>query len=235
MSRASALYRLQELDLELDACRARLADIAAALGDSASVQSARSRLLSAEARQRAARVTLQELEFENQALTEKIREAEQRLYSGAIRNPKELRDLQAEIESLKRRLAASEEQQLNALIASEVAETQAAGTEAELQQVEDVASREHTALTAERVALEGRLAKLEGEREGAGASIPAADRDVYQRLRQSRRGRAVARLDKSEGVCSDCGMEPSAIIRQEARRGTDLVRCPGCDRILYVD
>ena len=233
MSRGSSLHRLQAIDLELDACRVRLAAIAAALGDDPSVQAARTRLLSAESRQRAARVTLQELEHESLGLTEKIREAEQRLYSGTIRNPKELRDLQAEIESLKRRLAASEEQQLNALIDSEVAETQAAGTEAELHQVEDHATREQSALYAERAGLQSRVAKLDGEREATAAPLPAADRDLYERLRQSRRGRAVASLE--DGVCGGCGIEPSALSRQEVRRGADLVRCPGCDRILYAD
>jgi predicted nucleic acid-binding Zn-ribbon protein len=233
MSRVSALFRLQEIDLELDACRARLGEIKAALGDDPAIQQARSRWLSAETRQRAARVILQELELETLGLAEKIREAEQRLYSGAIRNPKELRDLQAEVESLKRRLAATEEQQLNALIESEVAETVATGTEVELHQVEDTAARAQTALRAERETLEGRLRKLEAEREAASAPVPAADRQVYDRLRQTRHGRAVTRLE--DGACAACGIAASALIRQEARRATELVRCAGCDRILYAD
>jgi hypothetical protein len=233
MSRVSALFRLQETDLELDACRSRLAEIKAALGDDPAVQQARSLLLSAEARHRAARVTLQELELEALSLAEKIREAEQRLYSGSIRNPKELRDLQADVESLKRRLAGIEEQQLNALIESEVAETQAAGTEAELHQAEAGAARTQSALLAERGTLEARLRKLETEREAASAAVPAADQQVYQRLRQTRHGRAVARLE--DGACAACGMAPSALMRQEARRGAELVRCAGCDRILYAD
>lgn len=233
MSRVSALYRLQEIDLAMDACRARLAEIAAALGDNPAVQAARSQLLTAETRQRAARVTLQELELENQTLTEKIREAEQRLYSGSIRNPKELRDLQADIESLKRRLAAGEERQLNALIEAEQAETQAARTELELTQAEAAASQTNTALNTEQTSRRAQAQKLEAEREAASTPLPAADRQVYERLRQSRRGRAVAKLE--DGVCSACGMAPSAILRQEVRRGDTLVHCTGCDRILYID
>ena len=233
MSRASALFRLQQIDLELDACHNRLAEIKAALGDDPVVQNARARLLTAEARHRAARVALQEFELEGQTLTEKIREVEQRLYGGAVRNPKELRDLQAETESLKRRLASAEEQQLNALIDSETAEAQAAGTEAELRQAEDIAARTQSTLVTERASLEARQRKLEAEREAARAPVPEADRQTYDRLRQTRHGRAITRLD--DGACGACGIAPSALIRQEARRGTDLVRCPGCDRILYSD
>lgn len=235
MSRASALFRLQELDLELDAGRARLSEVDAALANSQPVQAARAALLSAQAQGRSARAALQELELGNQALTAKIGEIEQRLYGGSIRNPKELSELQTDIDSLKRRRATGEEQQLNALIDVEAAEAKTNSAEADLRQAEQNAQLAQADLHAERAGLQTRLAKLEGEREGAGASVPAADRQVYERLRQSRRGRAVARLDKSDGVCSDCGIEPSAIVRQDARRGLDLVRCPGCDRILYID
>jgi predicted nucleic acid-binding Zn-ribbon protein len=232
MSRVSTLYHLQEIDLERDACRTRLAEIENALSDNPALQAARDRLLSAETRQRAARVVLQELELENSGLGDKIREAEQRLYGGAIRNPKELRDLQAEIESLKRRLAAGEEQQLNALIETEVAETESAGSQAELQQVESQSARDQSTLLTERDACQARLRKLDAEREAQLPSILEADRAVYERLRHTKHGRPLSRLE--DDTCTACGIAPSALIRQEARRGAELVRCTGCDRILYA-
>lgn len=232
MSRASSLYRLQETDLELDACRARLAEIETALSGSPAVQAARTRAQAAEAQLAKARAVLQDLELENAALDEKIREVEGRLYGGRVRNPKELQDLQADAESLKRRRAASEEQQLNALILFEETETQLAQAQADLRRAEEDAVRSNAALNAERAALTVRLTKLEAEREALGISIPTTDRQLYDRLRQHKHGRALSRL--KDGVCTACGIEPSAALRQEAKRG-ELARCSGCDRILYME
>ena len=127
MSRVSNLFRLQEIDLEIDAARVRLAEIDQALRGDPAVQAARARLIAAESELRTARVSAQELEFESASLAAKISDAEQRLYSGRIRNPKELQDLQADIASLKRRRAAVEERQLDALIEAEKADTTAVG------------------------------------------------------------------------------------------------------------
>ena len=75
--------------------------------------------------------------------------------------------------------------------------------------------------------------RLEAERETLRVTVGDNDRQVYDRLRQAKHGRAVSRFE--DGACAACGLEPTPAVRQEARRGTDLVRCPGCDRILYVE
>lgn len=85
----------------------------------------------------------------------------------------------------------------------------------------------------ERDALEACVRKLETEREAVRPSILEADQLTYERLRKAKHGRALARLE--DGACSACGIAPSALLRQEAGRGAELVRCTGCDRILYLD
>ncbi len=233
MSRVSNLFRLQEIDLEIDAARVRLAEIDQALRGDPAVQAARARLIAAENELRTARVSAQELEFESASLAAKISDAEQRLYSGRIRNPKELQDLQADIASLKRRRAAVEERQLDALIEAEKADTTAAGSQTELTQAETAAARFHSQLNVEQETLVARTRRLEAERETLRVTVGDNDRQVYDRLRQAKHGRAVSRFE--DGACAACGLEPTPAVRQEARRGTDLVRCPGCDRILYVE
>ena len=232
MSRVSNLFRLQTVDLDLDACRARLGEVEKALSGNPAVQAAQTRLIGAQARRTAARIALHEIEQDSQALAEKIADAEQRLYSGAIHNPKELKDLQNDVESLKRRLAVSEENQLNALIQSETAETEAAGAQNDLRQAEAAAAQMNGELFAEREALRARVINLEAEQEVLRLPLPADDRQAYDRLRQSKRGYALARLN--EDGCAICGIAPTTQLRQEARRG-EVVRCTGCDRILYVE
>jgi hypothetical protein len=233
MSRASVLFRLQETDLELDAHRARLDEIEAALSDSTAVREAQQQVVEAEARRHMARVNLRGLEETNQALDEKIAEVEQRLYGGAVTHTKELQDLQRELESLRRRRAASEEQQLEALIGLEAAESQLLSVQTLLSQTEAEVSKTQGDLIAERGQVRARIAQLEGEREAVLASIPAPDQAEYERLRRSKHGRAVTRLE--DGVCAACGVAPSSSRSQIARQGGELIRCGNCGRILYAE
>ena len=227
------MYRLQAIDLELDAGRNRLAEIEKALAGNPAVQAARVAVTEAEAQRHTALAALHDIELENGSLTAKIREAEGRLYSGTIRNPKELSDLQADVESLKRRLSAGEDQQLSAIEASEAAEAALDAANEALRSAEAEAASANAALTRERETLLNRAAKLDGEREAAAISIPAADRQVYDRLRQTKHGRPLSKLEVE--VCAACGIEPTTLMMQSIRRGAELVRCTGCDRISYIE
>ncbi|MGQ0603727.1 MAG: zinc ribbon domain-containing protein [Anaerolineales bacterium] len=233
MSRVSALFRLQTIDLELDAARARLVEIERALASNPAVQAARAAVAQAEAQNHITAAALRIIELDNGSLTEKIREVEGRLYGGAIRNPKELSDLQADVDSLKRRLATGEDQQLTAIESAETAEAALAAATAALRAAEAEAARSDAALTAEREALQSRTGKLEGEREAASISIPAADRQLYERLKPAKHGRPLSRMESE--VCAACGIEPTTLMMQSIRRGAELVRCTGCDRILYTE
>jgi predicted nucleic acid-binding Zn-ribbon protein len=233
MSRASSLFRLQETDLALDAGRARLAEIAQALAGNPAVQAAQARARQAEAQLHKAKAALTDAELDQQTLADKIAADEARLYGGRIRNPKELQDLQAEVESLKRRRAAAEERQLEALLEYEDAEAQLKAARDHLNEAEAEARRTSAALTAEWDRLTAREADLQAERESLLTTIAAADRAQYEKLRHAKKGRALARLE--DGVCAACGMEPTAADRQLARRGAELVLCAGCGRILYAE
>ena len=232
MSRISALFRLQEIDLELDAHRARLQSIEQALGDNPAVNAARLQASSAREKVNSARAQARSTDLDLQAVNEKISDAEKRLYSGLIANPKELRDLEQDLASLRRRGAAVEEQVLQAMIATESAEGQMAVVETKLQQAEAAAFQTHKDLLDERQRLQARAAQLAGEREAVSGAVAAEDQELYVRLRQTKHGRALAKLDESS--CSACGEEVSSAHMQEVRRGITLVRCGCCERILYA-
>jgi predicted nucleic acid-binding Zn-ribbon protein len=233
MSRASTLFRLQEIDLELDAHRTRLEAITEALSSSAAVRAAQQAALEAEAQFNAARVEVRALEYDNQALSEKMAEVEKRLYSGAVTNAKELQDLHKDMQLLQHRRAALEEQQFEALIKAETAEARLLAAQHAFQQAEAEAARTNSHLVEEQITLQTRGAKLEEEREATQASIPAEDRELYERLRRSKNGRPVARLE--DGVCAACGVAPSSARSQSVRQGGALTRCGNCERILYAE
>jgi uncharacterized protein len=233
MSRAASLLQLQSIDLEMDAKRARLRAIETALGDDPAVKQAQRDLMAAQAQLHVARVAVQNLEFDNQNLAEKIAEVDGRMYSGAISSPKELQDLQSEVLSLRRRRESLEEKQFEALLTVENAEVQANDIQHRLERAEATAAESHGNLREEREQLQTGLARLEVNHAAVAASISAADLEIYGRLRQSKKGRAVSQLD--EGACTACGVAPSSSRIQDARQGNEIILCGNCGRILCAD
>ena len=96
MSRVSSLYRLQELDTEIDNNHARIEEINTILADNSELAALREALEGAE-------VALKEARTENSTANhavlsqrDKIEGNDKKLYGGAVTNPKELEDLQLE-------------------------------------------------------------------------------------------------------------------------------------------
>lgn len=232
VSRVSALYRLQKVDIELDKHRALLAEAEAKLAANPVVQKAQAELKTAQDALTAARRRAKSLDDENKAHSAKTKEAEDRLYGGKVRNPRELQDLQNDIAGLKRQRDTLDEQQLSALDAVEAAEKVESTAQAALEAALAARAEETGSLLKDKGAVEAMIAKLEGEREAALISVNAEDRTTYASLRQQKR---VAISPLVDGSCSLCGVAPSSSRVQAARAGGDLVRCNNCGRILYAE
>src|SRR5579859_3355324 len=99
---ATLLYRLQAIDSTLAKQRARIKAIDDTLGQNAEVQKARTERTQAVDRLSQLQTRTRALELENKSLTEKRNDAEKTLYGGHVTNPKELADLQHEVEALDR-------------------------------------------------------------------------------------------------------------------------------------
>lgn len=231
MSDAGELYALQELDLRVDALNAAAAAAEAALGEPEALRSAR-----AEAEERAAAVhdaerRLRELEFEVQSISEKIAALEGKLYGGTIGNPKELADLQHDVESLQRRKRALEDQTLDAMAALEEAQSASAAARAALREAESRWQEEQAEhrQTLERARAE--LAALEADRAARVRRIDPDLLSLYDTLRRTRGGRAVARIERA--TCGGCRISLPMNVQQRLRQPGALVRCPSCERILY--
>lgn len=232
MSRASSLYRLQALDLELDRTRSRLSEIETALSDDEALPRTRKELLEAEARLQALRSAARGAEHNVTAHQAKLEQAEAALYSGSIRNPKELQDLQHEVEALRRFKPTLEDRLLDAMVDLEEAELQCEALGQEAARLEALLATKRSSLLEERGRAMGDVERLQAEREAALASVPDADNRLYSQLRETRGGVAVALLQ--DDSCSACGLTQAHSLRQSIRMGPDLVCCKQCGRILYA-
>jgi uncharacterized protein len=233
MSRAASLLHLQSLDSELDRHRARLVAIAAAMGDDPALKAAQQDLEAARKQVYVARLDSQRLEHESQTLNDKISEVSQRMYGGGVTNPKELQDLAMDLESLQRRRAALEEQQFEALMTAEAAEARELSLRRQVAEAEAAMSASHGLLSHERQNLLSEISRLDLSRDAARASLAPGDLEVYDRLRQAKKGRAVVKLE--DGTCTGCGVAPSSSRIQTARRNDELILCGNCGRILSAD
>jgi len=229
MTTGADLYRLQCLDSEGDAKRRRLAEIEAALVESEALKQARGALKGARSLIQRWALRQRDLELEIQGLSNKIARSEQRLYSGVVKNPKELADLQAEVAALKRRRQKLEDDLLEAMIEREEAETAHSQAQAHLDEIQTRWSAQQADLRAEREMLQARLAGIEQARAALLPSIEADDLAVYQALRRRKGGLAVARV--RNGACSGCGVAISPSLEWQLRQ-EKLVHCGNCERII---
>lgn len=232
MSRVELFYRLQEVDTELDAKRLRLHKAEALLGETEELCRARTGLQQAEAAYRRRLAKLQDLELKITALEDKIEDSEKQLYSGAIKNPKELASLQEELDYLYRRKSAEEESLLEAMIGVEEHESLWKDAQAHWETVEAAWTASQAKLCQERDELLARLAELTELRVAREQAITAVDLGAYEDLRRRKGGTAVARLQGN--LCLSCHVEVPSSLSQQARQGENLIFCSSCGRILCV-
>jgi predicted nucleic acid-binding Zn-ribbon protein len=232
MSRASSLYRLQTLDTDLDRRNARLQEIETVLSDAGATARTREALAQAEARLQTARAEVHTAETTLEDHRLKVEGVEKALYGGAVRNPKELQDLQNEVESLHRYHPTLENRLLEAMLAFEEKEIQHKAASKELERVQELEATRNETLLQKREEERSEIERLESEREAALVDVSAADQELYRQLRASRGGVAVARLE--EDSCGACGLIQSHSIRQSIRMAADLHLCKQCGRILYA-
>jgi len=231
MSDSLNLYRLQKLDTAIDQKETRLEEIDIILKDNQELIKAKKKLEKAEAIEKEIRIQLNQIidKVESQRIKRKTNQAS--LFSGNIKNPKALQDLQMESEALARYIDQLEDQQLGKMIAFEDAENTVAQSAKTVARVKAASIEENAALLGERSKLEDELSRLRKEKQAVTQSIPQKTRTLYNQLRKTKRGAAVASV--SDGGCSICGQALNPANLQSIRSGSKLIFCPSCGRILY--
>lgn len=231
MSRAETLYRLQLLDLDLDQARKQQREIEASIANNPAVNHAHQEYSAAQKAAQASQSAVRSLELDAGSLDAKIKAAEERLYGGKIKNPKELIDTERDLAQHKRHKAESDERLLDAMVALEDARTTEARCEKALRQALAAWKADNAALIQELAAVKSRIDADVERRAAAVATIPREDLSQYTALRVRKNGIAVAAI--KNGACSVCGEQPSSIQMQQARVGNGVVTCTTCGRILY--
>jgi predicted nucleic acid-binding Zn-ribbon protein len=232
MSRASSLYRLQQLDIELMNSHERIKEIQQILEDDEAIVGLREILEISEIQLKEARTTHSTARYDVDTQRAKIEQTEKTLYGGLVRNPKELQERQQEAESLKRYLVTLEDRLLEAMIHLDEMQEQRDIADQALTRALENQTHQHSNLKQELESLLTKIERLDAEREAAVASVVQEDLELYEDIRKRLGGRAIVLVQ--EGSCSACGLILAHSVQQTIRSGSDLIRCGQCGRILYA-
>ncbi len=231
MSQTLSLYRLQQVDSQIDRAQARLQTIQKTLDDDAELRLANERADSTKAICESTDQSLKQAEADAQSQRIKIEQTESSLYGGKGHSPKELLDLQNDVAALKRHLITLEDIQLEAMLTAEESMTVHQTAQADLLAAQNHSIEQNRGLHEEQNLLQREMEKLRAERAAVAGPIPPNTLGLYDQLRQQRRGIAVAII--SENSCSACGSGLSAAQMQASRASGQMALCPSCGRILY--
>ena len=172
------------------------------------------------------------LEGEIGIIDAKITKEEQRLFGGAVSNPKELGALQAEVAMLKRRRSEGEDSLLEVMVQKE----SATATLERLQGEQSAAATQAEELSAVVAALvteiDTQLQEHSSKRGTASAPLPSELLELYEKLRTTKNGVGVAALEG--GTCQGCHTKLSNKEIERIKAEGGLQRCENCRRILVV-
>jgi len=224
------LYELQELDNDIENTRQTLDVKTRQLGNREALEQAGAVLAAEQKNLEDLKRRRREDEAEVADATAKINEVNKQLYSGRVTNPKELTNLQSDVNMLNNQKDGLETKSLEVMEQLEETEQKAAALTVDYQKMEASWAIAQEQLKKDTELLKKTLAALQETRREAVSKIDPATLSLYERIRKLKK-QAVARVER--GICQACRLTLSASLQQKARAGQP-VQCGTCGRILYV-
>jgi predicted nucleic acid-binding Zn-ribbon protein len=174
-------------------------------------------------------------EYEDQATT--LRQRSRKLENDAANSRADmalLAHFQHEIKNLKRDTSNAEELGLSLLEQVENIDKEASTLQARIDEEEKVFAEFASNVEREVAAAKGRESTLTTERKKrlTANAIPPEAMSLYTRLIAARNGMPLAHLEGR--TCQACFIEMPTNMVVRVSRGSELVQCPSCDRILHL-
>ena len=226
---------MQELDSRADLLRHQRTH----LPELAEIEALQARRTELDNQARDARIVVDDLTVEQtkidsdveQVKTRRTRDRD-RMDQGLISNPKDLERMQHELESLERRIASLEDEELEVMATLEDAQRDLDALEAQVREADERLAALAAARDEKSAGIDAQLADLEAQRGPAVEGLPEDLLALYDRLRAQKDGVGAAELRARR--CAGCQLTVDnaelAVIR--AKPADEVVRCEECQRIL---
>lgn len=231
MSLPGQLYKLQQLDIELQKRRQVIDEVTRQLSENKALVAAESQLTSQKQQLREANKRQKNIEWELEDLQERSNHLHNKLYSGMVKNPKELVNLQHEVETLKSKTRGREDELLELMSQVEELEAKVEASTRELQKMRQEWQQKQEILQEKKMESEADLANFSKTRQELAQQISPEALKLYEQIKLAR-GQAIAKVE--QGKCQGCYITLPTGQWQRARTG-ELVQCSSCNRILYVE
>ena len=230
MSLAKRVFELQQVEQLIQAGRKQLDGIDGRISRNESMEQAGISLSAAEEELTGLEIQYKELDAEAETLRAQIKQVNDRLYGGKIKNPKELQGYEQEMNMLKANLSRKDDTLLELMEKIEAGKV----VVKRLKEVHKSAGAawqvEKGDLQVQADKLKAELAALENKRKEILNSVDRDTLSVYEGIR-ARREQAVVKVE--QGRCLGCRVSLS-ISELNHVRGNAIVLCDNCGRILYL-
>jgi len=231
MSLPGQLHQLQQLDIKLQDRRQVIDEVTRQLSENEALVAAESQLASQKQHLTEANKRQKDFEWELEDLQEKSNRLKNKLYSGTVKNPKELVNLENESGILKKKTGGKEDELLELMSQIEDLETKVEASTKELQEMRQEWQQKQKILNEKKTETESELARLSETRRELAQQISLEVLNLYEQIKLTK-GQAIAKVE--QGRCQGCYITLPTSQWQRARSG-ELVQCSSCNRILYVE
>lgn len=231
MSLPGQLYELQQLDSELQKNRQLTDEITHQLNENSALVTAGSELASQKQQLVEWKREQKNTEWDLEDHQEKLNQVNNKLYGGAVQNPKELVNLKREAENLKGKLGAKEDELLELMSRVEAMEARVKINSGEFKKLKQEWQQKQEALTQRKIETETVLNNLSKNRQELAQQINSEVLNLYEHIKLTK-GQAIAKV--AQGKCQGCYITLPTSQWQRAKAG-NLVQCSSCNRVLYVE
>ena len=225
------LARIQHIDSQIDQLVSRLDYIKIKLTDDKELKRINKSLIELRNKFQTSKLKLDNSEKTLLENSKKISQSESNLYSGNIKNPKELQEVENEISSLKRLKSSHEEILFQIMMEVEEISNEIDMVSSNYQTAEDKFNKCTQDMIAEKDTIQKEIDVLFAERKAVEGSISDDSINLYEKLRVSKKGVAVSTV--ADGVCSSCGSTLTPTQIQTVKSSNLLIPCSTCGRLLF--
>lgn len=226
------LYELQVVDSGIAEREALLARVDDGTDAAAQLEADEAKLAELEEELRQKQAHQRKLELDLEGVEAEKKEKSDRAYGGTVSDPKELTSLEKKINELERNVHRHEDMILELL--EEIEELEARASEQREKSQAQRARHAQIVSTWEQTTSQAR-AEIEGlnaTREGLVEQLPPQLLRPYEDLRRREGGTAVSVL--RGGSCSECHLAIPRVRLPMVQRGSEIVKCENCRRILVI-
>ena len=230
MSIVKRIFELQQIEAALSTTHKQLDEIKAHIAHNDAFEQARTAL--EDTRHMLAELEKQykELDAEAEELRRSVKGVDDKLYGGKVKNPKELVGYEQEAGLLKTKLGKMDDSLIEMMEKSESGKVYAGKLKKVFTEAEEAWSKEKKVLQQKAEEINAELLKYESRRIAVLQEIDSGSLSIYESLK---RQKTLAIVRVEQGRCMGCRVSFS-MSELSRVRGSAIVLCDNCGRILYL-